>query len=771
MLQDLINGAAYMAHGYCLLWKPWLIALHATSDVFIFASYFAIPSAIWIFLKKRTDLSVELKPLAVLFAAFIFLCGLTHAVQLATLWWPIYETQGLVKVATALVSLTTAITIFPLIKKALAIPSPRQLQLANDGLASEIAAHRETLVALENAKNELERRVAERTWELEHSKARFEALVKASAQAVWTCDAEGQVEEDSTSWRAFTGRSYDEMKGKGWLEAVHPDDRASVAAAWQEAVRTLQTYAMELRLRHISGWRWTAAKAVALVNPDGGVREWVGMNVDIDDRKRSEAALRTSEERFRGIFENAGTGIAIANLEGRFQSCNPAYAAMLGYSQQELRELTCLALIHPEDREANIAKKQQLLAQEIPSFEIVNRYIGKGSKLIWVQKHVSLLRDAAGTPTNTVVLATDVTERKLQEDHIRLLMREVNHRSKNLLTVVQAIARQTAAGTPDDFTARFEQRVQALAASQDELVKNDWRGAMLDELVRSQIAHFEDLIGTRITLHGPPLFVAASAAQALGMTLHELATNAGKYGALANVGGRVAIEWGVGGEIAGEETFTILWREDCECPVTPPSKRGFGSTVICQMAEHNLGAKVDLAFPASGLNWRLQCAAAQILGESHPIPITKNEKPARSSTPAPGRPRALVLEDEAVVAIEIAQVLIEAGFEVVGPARSASQALQLVNKIGCDVAVLDVNLGSETSERVALRLMERGTPFITLSGYSKEQHPLLFNGARSLAKPLRSELLIAELKVCMAQRAEGSQESVALPVLQLSEVS
>jgi DNA-binding response OmpR family regulator len=129
------------------------------------------------------------------------------------------------------------------------------------------------------------------------------------------------------------------------------------------------------------------------------------------------------------------------------------------------------------------------------------------------------------------------------------------------------------------------------------------------------------------------------------------------------------------------------------------------------------------------------------------------------------------LEDEAVVAIEIAQVLVEAGFEVVGPARAASQALQLVNELGCDVAVLDVNLGSETSERVALRLMERGTPFITLSGYSKEQHPLLFNGARSLAKPLRPECLIAELKACLALRAEGFQESAAHPIHQLSAVN
>src|SRR5262245_64256671 len=116
MVHDMIQSASYMAHGYCLLWKPWLVLLHAGSDFLIFAAYFAIPAAIWLFLRQRRD--IELKPLAILFAAFIFLCGLTHLVQMLTLWWPIYETQAFVKVATAGVSLATAAMIFPLIPKA-----------------------------------------------------------------------------------------------------------------------------------------------------------------------------------------------------------------------------------------------------------------------------------------------------------------------------------------------------------------------------------------------------------------------------------------------------------------------------------------------------------------------------------------------------------------------------------------------------------------------------------------------------------------------------
>ena len=120
MLHEMIHGAAYMAHGYCLLWKPWLVALHAGSDLLIFAAYFAIPVAIWTFVSKRPN--IEMKGLARLFAAFILWCGLTHIVNLVTLWWPIYEFQALVKVVTAAISVTTAVVIFPLIPKALAIP-------------------------------------------------------------------------------------------------------------------------------------------------------------------------------------------------------------------------------------------------------------------------------------------------------------------------------------------------------------------------------------------------------------------------------------------------------------------------------------------------------------------------------------------------------------------------------------------------------------------------------------------------------------------------
>jgi PAS domain S-box-containing protein len=210
----------------------------------------------------------------------------------------------------------------------------------------------------------------------------------------------------------------------------------------------------------------------------------------------------------------------------------------------------------------------------------------------------------------------DITRRKRQEEQICLLMREVNHRAKNMLAVVMAVARQTQATSPEEFTSRFGERIQALAASQDLLVKNEWQGVPICELVRSQLAHFDGLIGTRIELQGPALVISAAAAQTIAMALHELATNAGKYGALSNDAGRLKIEWHRACTEEGEETFVMSWCERGGPLVAPPVNRGFGSTMISRMATESLNGKADLDFAPEGLSWRLECPFDEMIDRS-----------------------------------------------------------------------------------------------------------------------------------------------------------
>jgi PAS domain S-box-containing protein len=471
---------------------------------------------------------------------------------------------------------------------------------------------------------------------------------------------------------------------------------------------------------------------------------------DFIERHRNDEALRESEERYKGIYQHASMGIAIWDLDGRLVSCNPAYSDMRGYSEDELRGSDFEAIVHPEDRERHACEVKKLISQQIPSFEIENRCLSKEGKVSWVHKHVSLLRDGAGRPANVITLATDVTERKQHEEQIALLLREVNHRSKNLLSLVQAIAQQTINTKPDDFLPRFQARVQALAASHDILVENKWKGADLHEVARSQLAHFRDLMDKRITLTGPPVFASAAAAQALGMAFHELATNATKYGALSDECGHVELGWETVQDAEGNEVFAIAWTESGGPPVAAPSSSGFGSTVICRLAERGLNAKVDLTYARMGLRWRLECPRSVVEeAAANTLPKHKAPEPQESSE---RRLRVLVVEDEAIVALEIEENLREAGFEVVGPAARVAQALELLNEFGCDAAVLDINLGTETSEPIALFLSEQRTPFVTVSGYSPDQRPGGFSGGAFLAKPLRKEHLVAQLRQCTQQQ-------------------
>jgi two-component sensor histidine kinase len=194
------------------------------------------------------------------------------------------------------------------------------------------------------------------------------------------------------------------------------------------------------------------------------------------------------------------------------------------------------------------------------------------------------------------------------EERIRLVMREMRHRDKNLLSLVQAIARQTATSGPEHFVERFTDRIRALAANQDLLVQTRCQGVDVDDLVRAQLGCFSDLMGYRISLHGPKLRLNGTVAQAIGMALHELATNAGKYGALSTDAGRVDIVWCVDSAI-----FKMTWTERLGPPVTPPGRRGFGSTVVEAMAKQAVDGEVQLEFDPAGAVWHLICPAANAL--------------------------------------------------------------------------------------------------------------------------------------------------------------
>lgn len=226
----------------------------------------------------------------------------------------------------------------------------------------------------------------------------------------------------------------------------------------------------------------------------------------------------------------------------------------------------------------------------------------------WYDLTVHPLTDEYGTTTGVIAGAVEITRYKEQEARIRLLMRELTHRSKNLLAVIQAIMRQTASNSDsiEDFETRFSARLQSLAGSHDLLVREDWQGASMRDLVRSQLGHYEDRIDSRIELTGGSLQIRPDAAQHIGMALHELATNAAKYGALSTPNGKVGISWKVEPAADGIPMCTLSWEESGGPPVERPGRRGFGRVVIERTVARALHGEVRIDYAATGLRWTLE---------------------------------------------------------------------------------------------------------------------------------------------------------------------
>jgi PAS domain S-box-containing protein len=263
--------------------------------------------------------------------------------------------------------------------------------------------------------------------------------------------------------------------------------------------------------------------------------------------------------------------------------------------------------VHPDVERIWAAIEAALDGTDPKPYAIEHRVQRGDSEVRWVEAHGLTYFEGASHDRRAVRMigtAQDITERKEREEKERLLMREISHRAKNMLSVVDAIAHQTATRTPDDFIERFSERIQALSANQDLLIKSGWHGVEIEELACAQVAPFANLLGSGIVVRGSKLRLNAAAAQAI----HELTTNAGKYGALSKNAGRLEIGWKTEGK-----TLTTSWTERDGPQVSPPQRRGFGTVVMKEMAERSVGGRVELDYAPSGVTWSLTCPAANAL--------------------------------------------------------------------------------------------------------------------------------------------------------------
>jgi PAS domain S-box-containing protein len=326
------------------------------------------------------------------------------------------------------------------------------------------------------------------------------------------------------------------------------------------------------------------------------------------EQQRLSAELGATLQRYETALRGSNVTVFTQDRELRYTSIsNP----MFGREVKEIVGHTDDEVIAAENRPAITALKRDALESgQVRDGEV---RVNEGGSLRWYDLHIAPLRDVSGAIVGLTCAAVDITGRKEGEAHLRLLMRELTHRSKNLLAVIQAMARQTArhAGSIDGFLEQFGARVQALARSHDLLVQEEWHGVSLAELVRSQLAPYFDRNSGQITMDGPSVMLRPEAAQSLGLALHELAINAVRFGALSIESGRVSINW-TWQPTHEPPAVEILWTEIGGPKVEVPARRGFGTMVVERNLARAIEGEVELTFGNEGVRCRIHIPVSQL---------------------------------------------------------------------------------------------------------------------------------------------------------------
>lgn len=439
----------------------------------------------------------------------------------------------------------------------------------------------------------------------------FRSVVEGSLQGIIIQQDDRIVYANPAMARLFGYASGEDMIGLDpFVDLILDEDldvfRARTAAVYRGASVTPHP---GWRARHRTG------KEVWMVST-AHVSEWQGRPAvtsfyfDITERRQAELALQDSEARYRsaliagrlGAWETdlvAGTRTWTSEGLALFGLHLPSGRGLVGGSDDEY-----VLAMHPEDR--HLAAHYRQLADQMESFAAEYRIIRPDGAVVWLAGRGQVVsRTADGKARRLVSIMADVTERKVIELQNRILVEEIGHRSKNLLGVIQAISRQTAASarTMAEFQAALDNRLQGLAASQDVLLREQWRGAPIGSIVRAHISAFADL--ARVDIAGPDVLLTAEATRAVGMAMHELATNAVKHGALSVSTGRVSVHW----TRESDSVIRLHWIETGGPGVTPPRRTGFGHVVLTQMIAGTLGGSTELSFPAEGVRWTARLPA------------------------------------------------------------------------------------------------------------------------------------------------------------------
>jgi len=437
----------------------------------------------------------------------------------------------------------------------------------------------------------------------------FAAIIESTDAAVVSKNLDGTVLSWNPGATQIFGWTAEEMIGRS-IRTVVPADRqdeedAIIARIHRgESVPRFETWRLHKDGRLIP--------VAILVSP---VRDASGAIIGASKIARDMSAeiavrdsLEQSEARFHLLADNIAQLAWIAESDGGIFWYNKRWFDYTGMSLDAMQGWGWKAVHHPDHVERVVEHFTRCI-ESGETWEDTFPLRGADGEFRWFLSRAVPLRDASGAVECWFGTNTDITEQRAAEHQITLLLREVQHRSKNMLAIVQSIARQTSK-SGEDFVDRLERRIAGLSANQDLLVSGNWTPVPIHELVDAQMAFLEDR-AAQIDRAGPNLRVRASAAEAIAMALHEMATNAEKYGALSVPEGRVEVRWDLVAS-GDEEVFRMTWCERGGPPVREPPTRGFGSRILEAVPASKLNATIATEFPAEGFRWELTCPAGAV---------------------------------------------------------------------------------------------------------------------------------------------------------------
>jgi PAS domain S-box-containing protein len=418
--------------------------------------------------------------------------------------------------------------------------------------------------------------------ELTATAAKFEALFNQSGLFAGIVDMQGYLREAnnlSLEWCGYTRA--DVLNHLFWETPWwrgSEEVKARIRLATKEAASG-SIFREELRYWLADGRERIVDFAMHPIrDPGGSVMYLHPTGIDITDRKQAEAALRESDQRLRwiaSVVESSDDAIVSKNLDGIITSWNSGAERLFDYKAEEVigQPITILIPQHRQDEESMILSRIRR-GEHIDHYETVRQR--KHGETVVVSLTISPIKDAEGAIVGASKIARDITEQKRSQEQIAVLAREAEHRSKNVLANVQAIVSLSKGETPKRLKAVIEGRIRALSNVHSLFVETRWIGAELSDIAAQELAPYLDDHDTRIRFEGPKILLEPNAAQAIAVTLHELATNAVKYGALSDSAGKIELRWaqGQGGEVR------LVWTEVGGPSVRRPERRGFGSRLI-----------------------------------------------------------------------------------------------------------------------------------------------------------------------------------------------